>query len=115
MHCGQDEDVEERRRGEASRRDVQGTVVGRSNGAAGAPRTQRASRAPAGPAEALVIAAILLFNALLGAGQERRAEHAMRQLRRLAAPQVWTLRDGLLQRLAVATLVPGDLVRLDAG
>jgi Ca2+-transporting ATPase len=67
------------------------------------------------PAEALVIAAILVFNAVLGAGQEQRAERAMRHLRRLAAPQTWTRRDGELQRIPVADLVPGDLVRLDAG
>lgn len=67
------------------------------------------------PAEALVIAVILVFNAVLGARQEQRAERAMRHLRRLAAPQTWTLRDGHLQRLPVDALVPGDVVRLDAG
>ena len=67
------------------------------------------------PVEALVIAAILVLNAALGAGQEQRAERAMGHLRRLAAPQTWTLRDGRLQRIPVDALVPGDVVRLDAG
>jgi Ca2+-transporting ATPase len=75
-----------------------------------------ASRGAAGtPAEAIVIAAILVLNAALGVLQERRAERAMRHLRRLTTPQAWARRDGVLQRVSVEQLAPGDLVRIDAG
>ena len=67
------------------------------------------------PAEALVIGAILAFNAALGVVQERRAERALRHLRRLAAPQTWTRRAGTLARVASHLLVPGDVVRIDGG
>ncbi len=67
------------------------------------------------PFEALAILTILLFNAGLGVWQERRAEHALARLKALAAPKVWVLRDGLLTRVPSQELVPGDLVRLEAG
>jgi Ca2+-transporting ATPase len=67
------------------------------------------------PAESIVIAAILIVNALLGVWQERRAEDALARLRELAAPRVWVRRDGRWQRLAADRLVPGDVIRLEAG
>lgn len=67
------------------------------------------------PFEALAILTILLFNAGLGVWQERRAENALARLKALAAPQVWVLRDGVLARIPSQQLVPGDLVRLEAG
>ena len=67
------------------------------------------------PFEALAILTILLFNAGLGVWQERRAENALARLKALAAPQVWVLRDGVLVRIPSQQLVPGDLVRLEAG
>ena len=33
----------------------------------------------------------------------------------MAAPQVWARRDGHLTSIAAAELVPGDLVRVEAG
>ncbi len=67
------------------------------------------------PLEALAIAAILLLNALWGLVQEKRSEGALRRLKALAEAQVWVLRDGRFQRLPMSLLVPGDLVRLEAG
>ncbi len=67
------------------------------------------------PLESAVIAGILAINAFLGLWQERRAERAVARLRQLAAPQVWTLRDGHLRRVPSAELVVGDVVRLEAG
>ena len=67
------------------------------------------------PYEALAIAVILLLNAGLGLWQERKAEDALEKLSELAAPQVWTLRDGKLARRNCRELVPGDVIRLDAG
>jgi Ca2+-transporting ATPase len=67
------------------------------------------------PAGALVIGLVLLLNAGLGVVQEFRSERALAQLRELAAPQAWLLRDGRLVRVPSAEIVPGDAVRLEAG
>jgi Ca2+-transporting ATPase len=67
------------------------------------------------PLEAVVIAAILLFNAILGAAQEARSERALEGLRRLARPAAWVLRDGAWARVPGRDLVRGDLVRVEAG
>ena len=39
----------------------------------------------------------------------------MKRLKALAEPSVWVLRDGRFQRLSARGLVPGDVVRLEAG
>ncbi|MEN3027525.1 MAG: cation-transporting P-type ATPase [Chlorobiota bacterium] len=67
------------------------------------------------PLESAAIAGILLLNVVLGTVQEWRSEHALRQLKHLAQPWAWTLRDGRFQRIPARELVPGDLVRLEAG
>ena len=58
---------------------------------------------------------ILLLNAGLGVYQESKSEAALAQLKELAAPLVWVMRDGKLVHLSSADLVPGDLVRIEAG
>jgi Ca2+-transporting ATPase len=67
------------------------------------------------PLESAAIAIILLLNAGLGVWQERKAEGTLRALAELAAPQVWALRDGAFAHVPGAELVPGDVVRLEAG
>ncbi|MCA9838822.1 MAG: cation-transporting P-type ATPase [Trueperaceae bacterium] len=67
------------------------------------------------PLESLAIAVILLVNAFLGLRQEYRAEAALEHLKDLSAPQVWVMREGKLAQLAASQVVPGDLVRLEAG
>ena len=67
------------------------------------------------PIEAITIAAILLLNVGLGVLQEYRSEEALARLKLLAAPRVWVLRDGTLRRIESTALVPGDVVRLEAG
>jgi Ca2+-transporting ATPase len=67
------------------------------------------------PLESVAIAVILLLNAGLGMWQERKAEGALRTLAELAAPRVWVLRDGAFAHVSGAELVPGDVVRLEAG
>ena len=67
------------------------------------------------PIEGLVILAVLIFNAVLGVVQENRSEQALARLKGLAAPQSWVLRDGEWAHRPSAELVPGDLVRLEAG
>lgn len=67
------------------------------------------------PVEAIAIAVILLLNAGLGVYQEGKAEAALQRLKALAASLVWVLRDGTLRHLPATELVPGDVVRLEAG
>jgi P-type Ca2+ transporter type 2C len=67
------------------------------------------------PAEALAILAIVLLNAALGVLQEYRSERALLELERLAAPRAWVQRDDTFQHLDASEIVPGDVVRLEAG
>jgi P-type Ca2+ transporter type 2C len=67
------------------------------------------------PVESIAIAVILLLNAGLGAYQESKSEAALARLSELAAPLVWALRDGKLVHLPGIELVPGDVVRIEAG
>lgn len=71
--------------------------------------------APGLPIEGLAIALILLLNAGLGVYQESKAEAALARLKTLAAAQVWAMRDGKLVQLPSAEIVPGDVIRLEAG
>ncbi|MDX2158743.1 MAG: cation-transporting P-type ATPase [Hyphomicrobiaceae bacterium] len=67
------------------------------------------------PIESIAIALILALNAGLGAWQEAKAEEAVARLRAMAAPSVWVMRDGRLVHLPASVLVPGDIVRIEAG
>ncbi len=67
------------------------------------------------PYEALVIAAIVLIDAVLGAVQEERAEHAVAALQRATAPSAAVLRDGHLSSVPAADVVPGDILVLAEG
>src|SRR5215471_6853404 len=67
------------------------------------------------PLESLAIATILLLNAGLGVYQESKAEAALSRLKSLAASFAWVFRDGQLVRAPSTALVPGDVVRVDAG
>jgi Ca2+-transporting ATPase len=67
------------------------------------------------PVDALVIAAIVVLNAVLGAVQEGRAESAARGVRRLLADSSTVVRDGEAKELPSADIVPGDLVLLEPG
>ncbi|HEX2952481.1 MAG TPA: calcium-translocating P-type ATPase, SERCA-type [Bacillota bacterium] len=65
--------------------------------------------------DASVIILVVIINALLGVGQEFRAEKSLAALKRLAAPLAKTLRDGKVTMLPAKELVPGDLIILEAG
>ena len=67
------------------------------------------------PVESIAIAVILLLNAGLGVYQESKSEAALARLKEMAAPLVWVMRDGKLVHLPSADLVPGDVVRIEAG
>ncbi|MBJ6750164.1 cation-translocating P-type ATPase [Geomonas sp. Red421] len=65
--------------------------------------------------EAVTIAVIVVFAALLGFWQEYRAERALEALRRMAAPDAAVLRGGGEVTVPARDLVPGDLLLLRPG
>ncbi len=58
---------------------------------------------------------ILVANTAIGIGQEARAKRALDRLAALVAPTASVVRDGAVRRLHVDEVVPGDLVRVEAG
>ena len=62
-----------------------------------------------------VILAVVLANAVIGFLQEGKAEAAMAGIRALLAPKAAVLRDGRRISVAGETLVPGDIVLVEAG
>ncbi len=62
-----------------------------------------------------IILIIVLISALLGFWQEFRAATAVAGLKQLVAVQADVLRDGAVARVALAEVVPGDVVILAAG
>ncbi len=67
------------------------------------------------PYEAIVIAAIVVLNAVLGYVQEARAEEAVAALQRMAAATAGVVRDACELRIPAAEIVPGDLLLLAEG
>lgn len=67
------------------------------------------------PVDVVVIALVVLFNALIGYVQEAKAESAVAALAQMTAVTSSVLRDGRLQRIPSEDLVPGDLLVLAEG
>lgn len=67
------------------------------------------------PFESIAIALILLLNAGLGVYQESKAETALARLKAMSESLVWVVRDGRVVHLPSIQLVPGDLLRIEAG
>ena len=67
------------------------------------------------PYDAVVIAAIVLANAVLGFVQEARAEQAVAALQRMAAATAGVMRDGREMRVPAADVVSGDVLLLAQG
>jgi len=65
--------------------------------------------------DAVIIMLIVLLNGLLGAIQENKAEEALAALRKMAAPHAKVLREGRIDLVPAARLVPGDIVILETG
>ncbi len=65
--------------------------------------------------DAIVIAAILIVNAILGFYQEYSAEKSLESLKKLAPHFARVKRDGIVNELDVADLVPGDIVLVEEG
>jgi P-type Ca2+ transporter type 2C len=65
--------------------------------------------------DAIMIMIIVILNAILGFTQEYRAERAMAALKQLSVPTVRVRRDGQIREVEATSLVPGDIVLLEAG
>lgn len=65
--------------------------------------------------DAAVILAVVLLNVSIGVLQEGKAEKALQAIRHLLAPHANVWRDGRLQEIDAADLVPGDVVQLASG
>ena len=64
---------------------------------------------------AIAIVGVVLLNATIGFFQEYRAEKATEALQKLVPANAKVVRDGEVTIVAVADLVPGDLVQLEEG
>jgi len=62
-----------------------------------------------------IIAGLLLFNAVLGLWQDRKASNALAALEKGLAPDATVLRGGAWSTVPAATLVPGDVVKIRLG
>jgi len=65
--------------------------------------------------DALIIIVIVLLSVLLNFFQEFQARHAVEKLRNQVATTAEVIRDGTAQELPVSALVPGDIIKLNAG
>ncbi|MFX1256706.1 MAG: cation-translocating P-type ATPase [Promethearchaeota archaeon] len=65
--------------------------------------------------DAIVIAAILIVNAILGFHQEHSAEKSLESLKKLAPHFATVRRGGKVKEIAAEELVPGDIVLFEDG
>ena len=65
--------------------------------------------------EPVLILLIVVLNALMGVMQESKAEKALEALKSLSAPHARVLREGTERLIEAVELVPGDIIRLEAG
>ncbi len=65
--------------------------------------------------DAVAIGTILMLNAFFGFYQERKAEHALEALKKIAAPKAKVVRAGQTKFLPARELVPGDIILLEVG
>lgn len=65
--------------------------------------------------EPILILLIVILNAVMGVIQESKAEKALDALKNLSAPTARVLRDGKETILEASQIVPGDIIRLEAG
>ena len=66
-------------------------------------------------ADVIIIMAVVIINSVLGVVQEAKSEQALEALQQMSAAQSKVIRDGKMEHLPSAELVPGDIVLLEAG
>ena len=65
--------------------------------------------------EPLLIVLIVVLNAILGVMQENKAERALEALKNMSAPHAKVIRNGKEDVIDAKDLVPGDIIKLEAG
>ena len=65
--------------------------------------------------EPALILLIVILNAIMGVYQEGKAEKALDALKNMSAPHARVIRDGKESVIDAAALVPGDIIKLEAG
>lgn len=65
--------------------------------------------------EPALIVLIVILNAVMGVYQEGKAEKALDALKSMSAPHARVIRDGGEKIIDASDLVPGDIIRLEAG
>ena len=65
--------------------------------------------------ESIAIAAVLAINTIIGFATELRARRAMEALLEYDVSKATVMRSGQLRTIDAATIVPGDIIRLDIG
>ena len=65
--------------------------------------------------EPALIILIVILNAIMGVYQEGKAEKALDALKSMSAPRARVIRDGAEKVVDAKDLVPGDIIRLEAG
>lgn len=68
-----------------------------------------------GLADALVIAGVVAINGYIGFRTESQAERTISSLSRITPPRALVYRDGRRQEIRQGEVIPGDLLRLEAG
>ena len=75
----------------------------------------RAGQGRGWPVDAIVIAAVVLLNGVIGHVQDAKAQNAVAALAKMTAATAAVLRDGKLQRVPSAEVVRGDVLVLAEG
>lgn len=65
--------------------------------------------------DAVIISIAVVVNTVLGFIQEKRASHALEELKKLVRPNAKVIRDGVQTEIRVEEIVPGDLVVVNSG
>ena len=65
--------------------------------------------------EPVLILLIVVINAIMGVMQESKAEKALDALKNMSAPHARVIREGIEKVIDAAELVPGDIIKLEAG
>ncbi len=65
--------------------------------------------------ESLIIFIVVTLNAILGVFQENKAEKSLEALKKMSSPLCKVIRDGSVQQVETSSLVPGDLILVEAG
>jgi Ca2+-transporting ATPase len=67
------------------------------------------------PSTAWVVIALICLNVILGTNQEMKAQASVAALADMQVPQARVLRNGSVQQIDAADVVPGDIVLVEAG